>query len=181
MSPFYTRGFSLSILFVYIFPHLWHLAIFSYSLCDASFSHSFPLFYSIKVMTEFLWKLWSKKKRWTVTRLDITACYQTDKISVGCCSAWCTSKFFQQFVLIHEEPLGVSRLPKYTNNFPRWKINLNLLKMGALVNNKFFVKKGMFILAGVLSLLGIIFNSVAMGTDYWIVSGGSRKIMFPFL
>jgi hypothetical protein len=116
-----------------------------------------------------------------VTRLDITACYQTDKISPGCCSAWCTPKCFQQFVLIHEEPLGVSRLSKYTNNFPRWKINLNLLKMGALVNNKLFVKKGMFILAGVLSLLGIVFNSVAMGTDYWIVSGGSRKIMFPFL
>ena len=52
--------------------------------------------------------------------------------------------------------------------------------MGALGNNKLLVKKGMFILAGVFSLLGVIFNSVAMGTDYWIVSGGSRKIIFHF-
>lgn len=52
--------------------------------------------------------------------------------------------------------------------------------MGAL-DNKLFVKKGMYILAGVFSLLGIIFNSVAMGTNYWIVSDGSRKISFHFV
>lgn len=48
--------------------------------------------------------------------------------------------------------------------------------MSVLANNKFLLKKGMFILAGVFSVIGIIFSSVAMGTDYWIVSGGSRKI-----
>ncbi|XP_057366016.1 uncharacterized protein LOC130686866 [Daphnia carinata] len=45
--------------------------------------------------------------------------------------------------------------------------------MGILVKNKFFLKKGMFIFAGVFSAIGIVFNSVAMGTDYWIVSKGS--------
>ncbi|XP_046656792.1 uncharacterized protein LOC124349904 isoform X1 [Daphnia pulicaria] len=46
--------------------------------------------------------------------------------------------------------------------------------MGAL-DNKLFVKKGMYILAGVFSLLGIIFNSVALGTNNWIVSEGSQN------
>ncbi|EFX74197.1 hypothetical protein DAPPUDRAFT_324573 [Daphnia pulex] len=50
--------------------------------------------------------------------------------------------------------------------------------MGAL-DNKLFVKKGMYILAGVFSLLGIIFNSVAMGTNYWIVSEGSQNLTDP--
>jgi hypothetical protein len=52
--------------------------------------------------------------------------------------------------------------------------------MGAL-DNKLFVKKGMYILAGVFSLLGIIFNSVALGTNNWIVSEGSRKILFRYV
>lgn len=52
--------------------------------------------------------------------------------------------------------------------------------MGAL-DNKLFVKKGMYILAGIFSLLGIIFNSVALGTNNWIVSEGSRKILFHFV
>ncbi|XP_032794600.2 uncharacterized protein LOC116931191 [Daphnia magna] len=47
--------------------------------------------------------------------------------------------------------------------------------MGILVKNKFLVKRGMFILAGVFSALGIIFSSIAMGTDYWIVSEGSQN------
>lgn len=53
--------------------------------------------------------------------------------------------------------------------------------MGILVKNKFLVKRGMFILAGVFSALGIIFSSIAMGTDYWIVSEGSRKISLVYV
>lgn len=40
---------------------------------------------------------------------------------------------------------------------------------------EFLVKKGMMMAAGLCCLLGITFNSVAMGTNSWIVSEGERK------
>lgn len=50
------------------------------------------------------------------------------------------------------------------------------LNMGR--NQQFFLKKGMIMAACLCSVIGIILNSVAMGTNNWILSEGSRKI-FP--